>query len=114
MIEDTKDGDSTIYREPINYKFVAPVGQEDGAIGVIIEHEGAVHAQYCHYGDFNYQSCKIYEDYPTKTKEAIDRMAHSSELWSLCNNARSLSLCDKPLPFKAILRFVLSWNMINR
>ena len=49
--------------------------------------EGILHAQYCHYGELYYQSCEIYEDDPAKTEEAIDMMAHSSELWSLCDNA---------------------------
>ena len=54
-----------------------------------IEHEGVLHAQYCHYGELYYQSCEIYGDDPAETEEAIDRMAHSSELWSLCDNAPS-------------------------
>ena len=52
-----------------------------------IEHEGILHAQYYHYGELYYQSCEIYGDDPAKTEEAIDMMAHSSELWSLCDNA---------------------------
>ena len=65
------------------------MGLEDGATGVIIEHKGELHAQYCHCGEFYYQSYEIYGDDPAKTEEAIDRMAHSSKLWSLCDNAPS-------------------------
>ena len=64
VIEDTNNDDATIYREPINNEFIAPVGQEDGATGVTIDHEGVLYAQYCHYGDFYYQSCEIYGDDP--------------------------------------------------
>ena len=60
VIEDTNDDDVTIYREPINNEFIAPVGQEDGTTGVTIEHERVLHAQYCHYGELYYQSCEIY------------------------------------------------------
>ena len=52
-----------------------------------IEHEGVLYAQYCHYGELYYQSCEIYGDDPSKAKEAIDMMANSNELWSLCDNA---------------------------
>ena len=89
MIEETNDDDATTYRKPINNEFIAPVGTEDGATGVTIEHEGILHAQYCFHGELYYQSCEIYGDDPAKTKEAIDRMAHSSESWSLCDNAPS-------------------------
>ena len=90
QVEDVIDGtddDATIYGETINNDFIAPVGTEDGATGMTIEHESILHAQYCHYGELYYQSCEIYGDNPIKTKEAIDMMAHSSELWSLCDNA---------------------------
>ena len=46
VIEDTNDDDASIYVEPINNESVAPVGQEDGATGVTIKHEGVLHAQY--------------------------------------------------------------------
>ena len=87
VIDDTNDDDATIYGEPINNDFIALVGTEDGATGVTIEHEGILHTQYCHYGELQCQSCKIYGDDPTKTEEAIDMVAHSSELWSLYDNA---------------------------
>ena len=99
VIVDTENDDATTHGETINNEFVAPVGIEDGATGVTIDHEGVLYAQYyhtaddCHYGEFYYQSCEIYGDDPTKTEEAIDRMAHSSEIWSLCSdNAPSFHL----------------------
>ena len=92
VIEDSDDDDATTYGEPINNEFIAPGGIEDGATGVTIEHEGILHAQYCHYGELYYQSCKIYGDDPAKTEEAIDKMAHSSELWSLCDKAPSFQV----------------------
>ena len=46
-IEDTDDG-ATTYEEPINNDFIAPVGTEDGATEVTIEHEGILNAQSCH------------------------------------------------------------------
>ena len=55
-----------------------------------IEYEGVLHAQYCHFGEIYYQSCKIYEDDPAKTYEAIEMMANSSESRSLCDNAPPL------------------------
>ena len=42
-----------------------------------------------------YQSCKIYGDNPTITEEAINRMAHFSKLWSLCDNTPSFQ--DNPM-----------------
>ena len=77
---DTNDDDATTYGGPINNDFIAPVGTEDGATRVTIEHEGILYAQYCHYEELYYQSCEIYGDDPAKTEEAIDLMAHSSEL----------------------------------
>ena len=79
VIDDTKDDDAAIYGETINNDFIVPVGTEDGATGVTIEYEGVLHAQYCHYGELYYQSYGIYGDDPTKTEEAIDMMANSSE-----------------------------------
>ena len=67
VIEDTNDDDANTYGDPINNEFIAPVGQEDGATGVTIEHEGVLHAQYCHYGVLYYQSCEIYGDDPAVT-----------------------------------------------
>ena len=78
MIKDTNDDDATIYGELINNEFLPPVGQEDGAIGVMIEHKGVLYAQYCHFGDLYYQSCEIYGDDPTETEEAMNRMAHAN------------------------------------
>ena len=62
---------------------------------MICKYEEVLYAQYCHYGELFYQSCKIYEDDPIKTEEAIDKMAHSSKLWSLCDNAPSFQ--DNPM-----------------
>ena len=70
MIEDTDDDDATTYGEPINNEFIAPVGTEDGANGMTIEHEGILHAQYCYYGELYYQSCEIYGDYPAKNRRS--------------------------------------------
>ena len=39
VIDDTNDDDVITYGEPINNNFIAPVGTEDGATGVTIEHE---------------------------------------------------------------------------
>ena len=87
VIEDTDDDDPTTYAEPIDNDFIASVGIEEGATGVTIEHEGILHAQYCHHGELYYRSCKIYGDDPAETEKIIGMMAHSSELWSLCDNA---------------------------
>ena len=92
VIDDTDDDDVTIYGETINDDFIAPVGTEDGATGVTIEYEGILHAQYCYYGELYYQLCEIYGNDHAKTEEAIDMMAHSSELWSLCDNAPLLQV----------------------
>ena len=78
---DDDDDDTTIYGEPINNDFIAPIGTEDGATGVMIEHEGILYTQYCHYGELYYQSCKVYGDDPTKTKEAIDVGYQTIKLW---------------------------------
>ena len=40
VIDGTDDDDATIYGETINNNFTVPVGTEDGATGVTIEHEG--------------------------------------------------------------------------
>ena len=107
VIDDTKDDDAAIYVETINNDFIVPVGTEDGVTGVTIEYEGVLYAQYCHYDELYYQSCEIYGDDPTKTKEVIDIMANSSDLWSLC---------DTFILFKLILCLAsaLKWNMISK
>ena len=87
IVDDTNDDDATIYGEQINNEFIVPVGTEDGAIGVTIEHKGILHGQYCHYGELFYQSCEIYGDDPAETEQAIDMTAYSSELWFLFDNA---------------------------
>ena len=56
VIDSTDDDDATIYWKTINNDFEAPIGIEDGATRVTIEHEGILHAQYCHYGELYYQS----------------------------------------------------------
>ena len=105
MIEDTANDDATTHGETINNEFIALVGQKDGAIGVTIDHGGILYAQYCHtandchYGELYYQSCEIYGDDPAKIEEAIDRMAHSSEIWSLGEDTPSFSLCDNAPSF---------------
>ena len=101
VIDDTEDDDATSYGKTINNDFMAPVGIEDGATGITIEHEGILHAQYCHNGELYYQSCKIYRDNPAKTEEAIDMMAHSSELWS----------CDNAPPFQVNPMFCLRFEI---
>ena len=73
-------------------KYIPLNSARDGATGETIEHEGILHAQYCRYGGLYYQSCEIYGDDPAKTEEAIDMMAHSSELWSLCDNVPPLQV----------------------
>ena len=95
VIEDTNNDDANIYGEPINNEFLPPAGQQDGTTGVTIEHEEVLYAQYYYYGELYYQSCEIYGDDPAETKEAIDRMAHFSESWSLCDNAPSFQ--DNPM-----------------
>ena len=95
MIEETNDDDDNICGEPINNDFLQPIRQQEGATGAMYEHEGVLYAQYCQYGELYYQSCEIYGDDPTETEEAIDKMAHSSELWSLCDNAPSFQ--DNPM-----------------
>ena len=44
--DDDDDDESVIYGETINNDFNVPVGTEDGAIGVTIEYDGVLHAQY--------------------------------------------------------------------
>ena len=95
MIEETNDDDDNIHGKPINNDFLQPVGQQEGATGAMYEHEGVLYTQYWHYGELYYQSCEIYGDDPIETEEAIDRMAHSSKLWSLCDNAPSFR--DNPM-----------------
>ena len=90
VIEDTEDDGAVIYGKTINNDFMVLVGTEDETTGVTIEYEGVLYTQYCHYGEVYYQSCEIYVDDPAKTKEAIDMMAKSSELWSLCDDAPPL------------------------
>ena len=86
VIDDTNADEATIYGEPINNKFIAPMGQEDGDTGVTMDHKGVSYAQYCHtaddchYEELYYQSCEIYGDDHAETEEAIDRMAPSSEV----------------------------------
>ena len=115
-IENTNDNEATIYGEPVNNEFIAPVGQKDGATGVTIYHKGVLYAQYCHaaddchYGEFYYQLCGIYRDDPAKTEEAIDRMAHSSDIWSLCDDVPSLSLCDNAPSFHLTLCSEMEYN----
>ena len=100
VIDDTDDNDNNVQRKPINNEFLQPIGQQEGATGIMYEHEGVLSTQYCHYGELYYQPYEIYGDDLNETEEAIDSMAHSSELWFL-------------LPFKTILCYILSWNMIN-
>ena len=100
VIEDTNDDETNVYGEPVNNEFITPLGQKDRATEVTIDYQGVLYAQYCHttddchHGEFYYQSCEIYGDDPAETEETIDRMAHSSEVWSLYANTPSLSLCD--------------------
>ena len=56
---------------------------------MVYEHIGVLYSQYFHYGTFYYQSCKIYGNDFNKTDEAMDRMAHSSKLRYLYDNAPS-------------------------
>ena len=51
VIEDTNDDETTIYGDPINNEFIAPVWQEDGGTGVTISHKGVLYAQHCHTTD---------------------------------------------------------------
>ena len=55
-IYDTDDevDELVIYGETINNDFTVPVGTEDGTMGVTIEYDGVLHAQYCHFGDIYY------------------------------------------------------------
>ena len=90
VIEDSNYGDAIIYGESINNEFISPIGQEIGATGVTIEHEGVLYAQYSNYHrKLYYTSCKIYRNDPAETEEAIDRIVHSSEIWTLCDNVPS-------------------------
>ena len=57
-----------------------------------IEYERVLQVQYCHFGELYYKSYKIYGDDPTKTDEATEKMANSSESWSLCDNAPPLQV----------------------
>ena len=92
VIDDTEDDESAICEETINNDITVSVETEDGATGVTIKHEGVLHAQYCHFGELSYQSCKIYGDDPAETDEAIEMMANSSESWSLCDDAPPLQV----------------------
>ena len=89
VIEETNDDDDDISGEPINNNFLQLVGQEEGATGLMYEHEGVLYAQYCHYGELYYQPYKIYGNDFNKTEEAINRMAYSGKLWSLYDNTPS-------------------------
>ena len=95
MIEETNDDNDNVCGKPINIDFLQPVGQQEGATGAMYEYEGDLYAQYCHYGEVYYQSCEIYGNNPTETEKAIDRIAHSSKLWSLCDNSPSFQ--DNPM-----------------
>ena len=55
-----------------------------------IEHDGVLFTQYsnCH-RELYYESCEIYGDDPSESEEAINRIANSSEVWTLCDNAPS-------------------------
>ena len=113
MIEESNDDKATIYGEPIINEFIVLVGQKDGATGVTIDHKGVLYAQYCHtaddchYGELYYQSCEIYGDDSAETEEAIVRMAHSSKVWFLCDNAPFLSLCDTVPSFNSFTGIAL-------
>ena len=53
------------------------------------EHGRVLCAQYCRYGELYYPPYEIYGDNLNKTEEALNRMAHSSKLWSLFENTPS-------------------------
>ena len=42
-IDDTEDGDATIYWETINNDFIVPIGKKDVATEVTIVYEGVLH-----------------------------------------------------------------------
>ena len=92
VIDDSKENNAAIYGETINNNFIVPVGTEDRATGVTTKYEGVLYAQYCHYGELYYQSCKNDGDDPVKTEEAIDMLTNYNELWSLCDNAPPLQV----------------------
>ena len=60
VIDDNKDDDTAINGETINNDVIVQVGTEDRATGVTIKYEVVLHAQYCHFSELYYQSCKIY------------------------------------------------------
>ena len=55
----------------------------------MFEHNGVAHVQYCLYEELYYTPYEIYSDDPDETEEVMTRIANSTELLSLCDNAPS-------------------------
>ena len=90
-IDDTTDD---IHREPINNEFRHSIDQHKGATDTIIE------VQKCLLGELYYTQYKIYSDDPD---ESIIRIAHLTNVWSLCDSAPSFK--NSPM-----LRSELAYN----
>ena len=90
MIDENVDDDAD-YGELVNNEFLSPFDQEIRPTGATIIHDGVLFAQYsnCHC-ELYYESCEIYGDDPNESEEAINRIANSSKVWTLCDNALSL------------------------
>ena len=79
------------YGELVNNEFLPPFDQQIGPTGATIIHDGVLFAKYsnCH-RELYYDSSEIYGDDPNESEETINRIANSSEVWTLCDNAPSL------------------------
>jgi len=83
------------YGELVNDVFLSPF-DHIGPTGETIMDDGVLFAQYsnCH-GELYYDSSEIYGDDLNDSEETINRLANSSEVWTLCDNTPSVE--DDPL-----------------
>ena len=83
--------DYAVLEEIINNHFRQPMDINLGATGTILEEDGILFVQKCLHGEYYYQSSEIYGD----TDKSTTIMAHSTDIWSLCDSASSLK--DNPI-----------------
>ena len=70
---------------------MAPRDDHKGVTGTVFEEDVVIYAQKCLQDEFCYESYDIYGN----TEESTTILAHSTDTWSLCDNAPSFK--DNPM-----------------